>query len=149
MAQVPPIKLPPVKPPTAAPPTAAPATPAPATPAPTAAPPVQSEAAALLGVRGVLDQYRASFEDRDVDALKVVEPGIDYEAMKKAFATVTGYVVRIDAKDIKVNGDKAVARCEVTYSPTPKPSGRIRPVTIVFHLRRSGDVWVIDRKDLK
>jgi hypothetical protein len=93
----------------------------------------------------VLDEYRAAFETRNADALRAVQPGVDYEAMKQVFATVTGYTVRLEVKDVVVKGDSAQARCVVTYSPVPKPAVKIQPVPTVFHLRRSGDLWVIER----
>ena len=133
---------------TPVPPTPVPATPIPPTPAP-ATPPPRSEVAEVRQIRGVLDEYRAAFERRDADALRAVQPGVDYRAMKEVFATVTGYMVRIEVKDIAVSGDTALARCVVTYNPVPKPAGKIQPVSTVFHLRRSGELWLIDRLEKK
>jgi hypothetical protein len=110
---------------------------------------VQSEAAARQAIRGVLDEYRAAFEKLNADALRAVQPGVDYENMKKIFATVTGYTVRLDVKDVVVKGDVAQARCVVTYNPVPKPSVKIKPVPTVFHLRRSGELWLIERLERK
>jgi hypothetical protein len=97
----------------------------------------------------VLDEYRAAFETRNADALRTVQPGVDYDAMKSVFATVTGYTVRIDVKEVTVSGDTGLARCVVTYNPVPKPAGRIQPVPTTFHLRRRGDVWLIERLERK
>jgi hypothetical protein len=136
------VTLPPA---TLPPPTGPPATTLPPATLPPAPKPVQSEAAARQAIRGVLDEYRAAFETRNADALRAVQPGVDYEAMKQVFATVTGYTVRLEVKDVVVKGDSAQARCVVTYSPVPKPAVKIQPVPTVFHLRRSGDLWVIER----
>ncbi len=108
-------------------------------------PPIQGEAAARQAIRGVLDEFRAAFERRDVEALRAVQPGVNYEQMKTMFATVSSYLVRIDVKDVSVQGDVARARCSVTYSPVPKPAGKQKPVAQVFHLRRKGDLWIIER----
>jgi hypothetical protein len=119
-----------------------------ATAMPSVAPPglpVQGEAAARQAIRGVLDEFRAAFERRDVEALRAVQPGVNYEQMKNIFASVSSYLVRIDVKDVTVQGDVARARCSVSYSPVPKPAGRQKPVAQVFLLRRQGDLWIIDR----
>jgi serine/threonine-protein kinase len=137
-------------PPSLVPPTTAPA-PAASLPSapPTTLPPLQSEAAARQAIRGVLDEYRAAFERRDADALRAVYPGVDYENYKRIFASVTGYTVRIDVKDVTVKNDEGTASCVVTYQPQPKPSQKIPPVKTVFHLRRTGDVWLVQRLEAK
>ncbi len=139
VAQAPP---PPSLAPTTAPPTTAAS-------APPSLPPAQSETAARQAIRGVLDEYRAAFERLNADALKAVQPGVDYDAMKKTFTSVTGYTVRIDLKEVSVDGDTGTASCLVTYNPTPKPAGKLKPVATLFHLRRTGDVWLIERLERK
>ncbi len=109
----------------------------------------QSEAAARQAIRGVLDEYRAAFERRDADALRNVQPGIDYEAMRKTFASVTGYTVRMDIKEVTVSGNEGLVTSVVTYMPQPKPSQKIPPQATVFHLRRTGDVWRIESLERK
>ena len=126
-----------------------PAPPTTAAAAPPSLPPAQSQTAARQAIRGVLDEYRAAFERLNADALKAVQPGVDYDAMKKTFASVTGYTVRIDFKEVSVDGDTGTASCLVTYNPTPKPAGKLQPVATVFHLRRTGDVWLIERLERK
>lgn len=93
----------------------------------------------------MLDEYRAAFERRDADALRAVQPGVDYEAMRRTFASVTGYTVRVDVKEVAVKGNEGTASCVVTYLPQPKPAQKIPPQPTVFHLRRTGDVWTIER----
>ncbi len=93
----------------------------------------------------MLDEFRAAFERRDVEGLRAVQPGVDYERMKSIFASVSSYLVRIDVKEVSVQGDQARATCLVTYNPVPKPAGRQRPVPTIFHLRRKGDLWIIER----
>ncbi len=132
------------------PPSLAPSPPPPtAATAPPSLPPVQSEIAARQAIRGVLDEYRAAFEKLNADALKAVQPGVDYDGIKKTFASVTGYTVRIDVKEVSVKGDTGTASCLVTYNPVPKPAGKLQPIATVFHLRRTGDVWLIERLERK
>jgi hypothetical protein len=96
-------------------------------------------------VRGVLDEYRQAFENRNADALRAVQPGIDYDAMKGEFSRVKSYTLRLDVKSITVSGALARAECVVTYQPNPSPAGKLAPVPTVFHLKRSGDLWQIER----
>jgi eukaryotic-like serine/threonine-protein kinase len=140
---------PPQMPPTSLGP--APAPPAATLPSPPTVPPapVETEAAARQAIRGVLDEYRQAFENRNVDALKAVQPGVDYEAMKKTFAEVTSYGVKIQIQNVTVEGTRATATGIVTYRPVPKPAGRIQPVLTVFHLRKSADLWLIERLERK
>lgn len=130
--------------PTAAP--SAPPTPAPTPVAtPTPGPPAQSDAAARQAVRGVLDEYRQAFENRNAEALRAVQPGVDYEAMRAEFARVKSYTLRLDVKAIAVSGATARAECVVTYQPNPSPAGKLPPVATTFHLKRTGDLWQIER----
>jgi hypothetical protein len=117
-------------------------------PAPVTAPPPTpqlSEAATKQAIRGVLDEYRQSFESRNADALRAVQPGIDYDQMKQTFSAVTAFGVKLEVGAVAVNGNSATARCLVTYSPVPKPAGKNKPVTTVFHLKKTGDLWLIER----
>jgi tetratricopeptide (TPR) repeat protein len=137
---------------TLAPPTTAPAPP-PATtlpPPPTLPPtPAQSEASSRQAIRGVLDEYRQAFESRNAEALKAVQPGVDYDAIKKVFSEVTAYAVKIQVQNVAVGASTATASCVVTYSPPPKPAGKIKPVTTVFHLKKTGDLWLIEKLERK
>ena len=121
------------------------AAPATAAVAATTTSPAQLEAAARQAIRGVLDEYRAAFEIRSADALRAVQPDVDYEAMKDAFARVTAFNVNMKIQAIAVTGDSATATALVTYNPVPKPAGKIAPVTTVFQLRKNGGVWIIDK----
>jgi tetratricopeptide (TPR) repeat protein len=145
---------PPIVPPrTASPPaTPAPPTPAPPTPAPaTAAPVVPSIAltpaqveAARKDIRGVLQEYQTAVETRNAEYLRRLAPGLDYETLRTTFAAVAGMDVKIDVKDVSVSGDTAAAQCLVTYTPNPRPAGKLKPVPTLFRLKRVGAVWIIE-----
>jgi hypothetical protein len=142
------VSPPPSAPPATLPaPPVAPATPAPATPAPGAAPgpmtPAQLDAA-RKSIRGVLEEYRAAVETRNADYLRRLHPSLDYEAMKASFANVSALDVKIELKDVSVAGDTASADCLVTYTPIPRPAGRIKPVPTLFKMKRAGSVWIIE-----
>ncbi len=108
--------------------------------------PAQSEAAARQAVRGVLEEYRTAFESLNAEAIRAVQPSADVGALKANFGSVTAYNVKMQVRGIAFDGP-AVARasCVMTYSPVPKPSGKIPPVPTTFHLRRSGEVWLIEK----
>ncbi|HLA79787.1 MAG TPA: protein kinase [Vicinamibacteria bacterium] len=126
-----------------------PAPPAPSVMPPPATPPAvpaQSEPAARQAVRGVLEEYRTAFESLNADAIQAVQPSADVAALKANFGAVTAYNVRMQVRSIAFEGPSlARASCLMTYSPVPKPSGKFPPVPTVFHLRRSGEVWLIEK----
>jgi eukaryotic-like serine/threonine-protein kinase len=137
----------------AAPPTtAAPILPPPTTAPPATLPPVAAPVsltaaqveAARKTIRSVLAEYESAIETRNAEYLRRLAPGLDYEAMKANFTAVAGMDVKIDIQDVTVTGDTATADCLVTYTPNPKPVGRIRPVPTLFRLKQAGAVWVIE-----
>jgi hypothetical protein len=142
-AQPPPLTLPPAtvpRPPATLMPSLA--------PSPAAQPPVpaQSEAAARQAVRGVLEEYRTAFESLNAEDIRAVQPGVDAGALQANFSAVTAYNVKMQVQAIAFDSPSAArASCLMTYSPVPKPSGKIPPVPTVFHLRRSGEVWLIEK----
>ncbi len=123
-------------------------TPTPAVPPAAAAPagPAQVEAA-RQSIRLALENYRASFETRNADALRYVYPTVDYARYREIFSKVDSYRARIEVLDISVDGDRGAATCMVTYTMKPAPAGKNPPRRQVFHLRRSGEAWVIERID--
>jgi eukaryotic-like serine/threonine-protein kinase len=134
-----PVTAPPAPPPT----TVAPPTTQAAAPAPAALTPAQLEAARKT-IRGVLGEYESALESRNAEYLRRLAPGLDYEAMKASLAAVAGMDVKIEIRDVAVVGDTATADCLVTYTPNPKPVGKIKPVPTLFRLKQSGAVWVIE-----
>jgi len=108
--------------------------------------PAQSEAAARQAVRGVLEEYRTAFESLNAEAIRAVQPGVDSGVLRANFSAVTAYNVKMQVQDIAFDGPSAArASCLMTYNPVPKPSGKIPPVATIFHLRRSGEVWLIEK----
>jgi hypothetical protein len=105
----------------------------------------QTEAQARQSIQGALEAYRAAFESLSADALRAIHPTVDYDTMKARFASVTAFEVKMKVQSISVQGEIATAACLVTYTPKPKPAGRIPPVATTFYLKRSGAVWIIDR----
>src|SRR3972149_6113659 len=130
----------PPPPPPAPPPGAPPPPPAP----PAALTPAQIEAS-RIAIGSTLEGYRAAFETRNAGALRAIYPGVDYEHHRELFARVQSYRVTLQVQEVQVDGDQGLARCLVTYTPKPTPAGKNPPRPQVFHLRRSGETWIIDR----
>ena len=118
--------------------------PEPARPAAAGATPAQKEAA-QRAIRSSLEIYRSAFERRNADALRGIHPGVDYQHYKGLFANVQSYEVKLQVQELNVEADGGSAVCLVTYSPKPKPAGRMAPVRQRFVMRRSGEVWIIAR----
>ena len=143
---------------TAPPPTPHPTPPPPTVPTappPTAAPapltPAQVELA-RRAIRGVLDEYRTAVGTLNAEYLRRLHPKVDYEGMRANFGNVQEIDVKIDVKDVAVAaaGDTATAQCLVTYTPKPKPVGRMKPVPTTFKLRRTGtNLWIIDEVEVR
>ena len=130
-------------PPLVAPPSL-PSAPPPTTVAAAALTPAQIEAS-RIAIGSTLEGYRAAFETRNAGALRAIYPGVDYEHHRELFARVQSYRVKLQVQEVQVDGDQGLARCLVTYTPKPTPAGKNPPRPQVFHLRRSGETWIIDR----
>ena len=108
-------------------------------------PPTPGQLEASKGaIRSTIESYRAAFEMRNADALRHVFPRVDYERYKETFAKVESYRARIEVQDISLDGDRGAARCVVTYTIKPSPAGKLPSQRQVFHVRRSGETWIID-----
>jgi hypothetical protein len=113
-------------------------------PSPAAQPPVPAQWAAATRSRRSRGTVRPS--SLNAEAIRAVQPGVDAGALQANFSAVTAYNVKMQVQAIAFDSPSAArASCLMTYSPVPKPSGKIPPVATIFHLRRSGEVWLIER----
>jgi eukaryotic-like serine/threonine-protein kinase len=117
--------------------------PAPASPAAVELSAAQKESA-RQAIRSALEGYRSAFERRNADALRASYPSVDYDHYKGIFASVQSYEVTLQVQEVTLEADGGAAVCLVTYSPKPKPAGRVGPTRQRFQMRRSGQVWIID-----
>ena len=108
-------------------------------------PPPQPQAAGHPAVRETLDRYVSALESLDADAVKKVQPSVDADGLKRAFAEMRSLDVDLD--EIRVlSADVTSARvsCRVTQTLTPKAGSRQKStVTRVLRLRRQEAGWVI------
>jgi len=135
----------------AAPPAAAPATtpaapPAAASAAPPTAPPAASPAIAQDAlVRATLDRYAAAYSKLDADAAQRVWPGVNRDALARAFDGLAHQRVSLADCRINVTGDKASARCAgwTTWQPKVGAGERTDQRTWTFELAKAPEGWQI------
>jgi hypothetical protein len=128
---------------------AAPAAAAPAAPPAPVTPPRPTDvdqAAVIAAVR----EYEHAYEAMDVSATAAVWPSVDRRALTRAFGTLRSQALDLRNCQVTVAQDHATARCRGTVAYVPK-IGQATPRTgrqeWVFHMRKIGDVWVIDGLD--
>jgi len=126
------------------PPTAAPAPPTTTLPpaaAPTATPAALDQNAAILRA---VDQYRQSFENRDIALFRSIYPGLSSDEEKKtrmAFDQIKDWQIGLSVGSVNVQGDRAT----VTTSRQDVVNGRqMAAREWVFHLVRQGTQWRIE-----
>jgi serine/threonine protein kinase len=100
------------------------------------------------GILAALNQYRAAYQTRSVDALQTVYPSLEREtrqALERSFKDCRAYDVVFGEPDIAFNGDNAFVEVTSTYICTPKTRQRppAEPVKDVFRMRKTASAWVI------
>ena len=131
------------------PPSAVPvAPPPPPAPAPS---PVQPPAAAdpASGIRELIDRYKAALENRNLEALKRLWPGLggaQEAAIRNEFQIATSIDVDIVSPQITVSGTTAtvtfIRRYRLQTADRQNPRDERRTT---MNLHRSGTTWVIDQ----
>jgi hypothetical protein len=111
-----------------------------------AAPPPAEPAVTRAAVRTVLDRYAAAYSDLDADAAHRVWPGVNRDALARAFGTLASQRVSLGDCSIDVTGARARARCAGSTTWRPKigdASARTDARTFTFELSRAGADWTI------
>jgi hypothetical protein len=134
-------------------PTLAAVSPAPTLENAVAAAPVNAMVRERPAILAALEQYRAAYQNRNIDALKAVYPtlaGEQLQARERAFKDKRGcraLDVRFGDPVVSLTADATVAHVNVmsTYVCTPvtgqaKPQ---EPLPDLFQMRKQGDSWVI------
>jgi hypothetical protein len=94
-----------------------------------------------------LQQYRTAYERLDAQQAQTVWPGVNEEALARAFAGLNSQTLTFDACRTNVQGDQAVATCQGRMRYVPKIGSReprVEPRTWTFVLKRAGADWKID-----
>jgi serine/threonine-protein kinase len=97
----------------------------------------------------VLEQYRAAYINRDLEALKEIWPGMRPDQAKSLEQTfkqrLKSLRLELACDPFEVAGDSARARCQRTvYMEFANGDKRSFPSTNMFELKKRGDRWFID-----
>jgi hypothetical protein len=111
-----------------------------------AAPAPAPDRALETAARAVLQQYSAALESLDAELVKKVQPSVDVEGLKKAFANMRELKVTIEnVRILSSEGPSIRVSCRVVQALTPRAGAKHNTtVTRVLRLRRQEAVWVID-----
>lgn len=110
----------------------------------TAAPIVEPDQKAL--VNRVLEQYAAAYGRLDAEAAKLVYPGVNESALRRAFRQLETQRLTFDSCGITISGSGANARCqgEAAYRPRVGPRSLQRASREwTFDLAKADDGWHI------
>ncbi len=147
--------------PNRAPPTAVEKVPPPALPPPPRVEPPatgrdgagDATATDLAAVRDTLRRYVGAYEALDSAAVGRMMPSLSGEQLRslgRDFAAYRSYSVVIKDESIVLDGDSARVTCQVVRSFETKTGvAGSNTVRTVFHLRRSGTGWTIERLELR
>jgi len=99
-----------------------------------------------------LEQFRAAYRNRDMEAMTVVFPSIPRQteqAMRRTFDTCLVYEVKYDGVRVRMDAnDETLATADIRSSHTCTPKSGGRETTTdkhdVLSLRKVGDAWLVD-----
>jgi len=99
-----------------------------------------------------LEQFRAAYRTRDMEAMTAVFPSIPAQteqAMRRTFNTCLVYELNYDGVRVRMDADDdrlATADIRSSHTCTPKSGGRqtITDRHDILSLRKVGDTWVVD-----
>ena len=102
-----------------------------------------------------LEQYRAAYRTRDMEAMTVVFPSIPTQieqAMRRTFNTCLVYELNYDGVRVRMDAnDDRIATADIrsSHTCTPKSGGRqtITDRHDLLSLRKVGDAWVVDNTE--
>ncbi|MFN2446993.1 MAG: protein kinase [Vicinamibacterales bacterium] len=113
------------------------------------APPADPGATDLAGVRETLRRYIQAYQSRDSATVGQLMPSLSagqLRSLNRDFSNYRSYTVEIRDERIAVDGPTATVTCQVVRSfETKNGVAGSNIVQSVFHLRRSGSVWTIER----
>jgi eukaryotic-like serine/threonine-protein kinase len=128
-----------------------PATPPPAAPKPEASrdPAPDPNAAHLVAIRDTLRQYTQAYQNLDSPAVGRLMPSLTPDQLRnleRDFSNYRSYTVEIRDERIAVEGTTATVACQVVRSfETRSGVTGSHTADSIFHLRRIGSGWTIER----
>jgi hypothetical protein len=115
-------------------------------------PPVPSDD--RKSIAAVLDQYKDAYNQRKIEELRAVLPGMDNKTAAKidgTFKTAKSIVYDLQYKlaDFQLSGDGTTATAEATYSESLTMGGQKNNISgkITFHLKKKNSTWSISSYD--
>ena len=98
-------------------------------------------------VRAVLERYEHAYSSLDAVAASAVWPGVNKDALSRAFDGLASQRVSLGSCDVAIDGPAARATCSGSATWEPKVGGGVHtaPRRWNFELRKSGDDWQIER----
>jgi hypothetical protein len=99
-------------------------------------------------IRQVLEKYRAAYEKLDARSAQQVWPGVNGEALARAFDSLASQSVTFNACRIEVLGTTAKALCSGSARYVPRIGSReprVESRSWDFRLRRIGPDWRIEQ----
>lgn len=98
-------------------------------------------------VRAVLERYEHAYSSLDAVAASAVWPGVNKDALSRAFDGLSSQRVSLGSCDVAIDGPAARATCSGSATWEPKVGGGVHtaPRRWNFELRKSGDDWQIER----
>jgi hypothetical protein len=156
----PPAKSPPAPPKPEPLPAEKPATPAPAATKPAASkpevprePPPDPHAAHLAAIRDTLRRYTQAYQSLDSQAVASVMPSLTADqlrSLERDFANYRSYTVAISNERIVLGDGTATVTCQVERRFEARSgAGGSHTAETVFHFRRNGSTWTIERLELR
>jgi hypothetical protein len=113
------------------------------------------KAADEAAIRDVINRYEEAFQQRNIDALHAIWPGIDknkYDKLKNTFdRDIALHVqVQIEVRSMRVqigpDGQRATIAALLFQKHTPEGGApRSREDQTVFHLSKTNGIWVISK----
>lgn len=95
-------------------------------------------------VRSILARYEAAYSNLDAGAAQAVWPGVDGNALARAFGNLQSQQLSLGRCDVTVSAASARASCAGSAAWRPKVgSGRTEPRRWDFTLQNTGGNWTI------
>jgi hypothetical protein len=107
---------------------------------------VPTRAVEVSGVESALQQYARGYGRLDASAVKIVYPGVNEQALARAFSDLESQDFSFENCDIDIAGQTATASCRGNARYVVKVGShetRTEPRTWKFDLMREGESWKI------
>jgi len=118
-------------------------------------PPPSAKASDEAAIREVINRYEQAFQQRNIDALRAIWPGIDrrrYDKLKNTFDRDIALHVQVQMEvrsmrvEISPDGQRATIAALLFQQHTPEGGApKSREDQTVFHLSKANGIWVISR----